>query len=528
MAPSSKSKKGKGRDSGLDANGRPAKIKRVKEVVFDADARKEYLTGFSKRKKAKQTERRNRAIAREKDALREMRTQVREKRKEQAAHNVRLAKEAYGDADGSGQDDDFEGLESGSDGSGASDSDEEEQTYEAPDGDLATVVVEPLSLSRSPTPEPLPSTFAAAPPSKPAQQTSKYKKRVKNTVQARPKMTRQDKKDRATGGKKVKKQLANRMKGTKGKAVNKHGESAQLAESFAAPADPLAPSPAQSTVTVSGLAPTTTSQTLEHFFSFCGKLTTVDGPSGGKATIYFAKESAARTALMLSGATLDDSTIEVTSESVERPESAKAVGSAQPPAALAEAHEDIEQEDKPHTAKVAEYLAHGYVVGDQAIHKAIEADSKYGVSSRFLSFFNKLKDTVTHAASPHVERAQAKLADVDEQKGLSLKAKAAGQIGANYYRQALSSPLGSRVASFYTSVSKQAVDIHEEALRIAQSKKQEAGTGSSSSTGATTTDKPVSLQNPADAPLPSTGTVSSTETFAADKPLESTAAPLKG
>ncbi|GAA6056845.1 hypothetical protein JCM3770_003598 [Rhodotorula araucariae] len=219
MAPARNAKKGKGRDSGLDANGRPAKIKRVKEVVFDADARKEYLTGFSKRKKAKQTERRNRAISREKEALREMRTQVREKRKEQAAHNVQLAREAYGDADGGGEEDDFEGLESGSDGSGAADSDDQEQVYEAPDGDLATVVVEPLSLSRSPTPEPLPSALAAAPAPKPAQQTSKYKKRVKNTVQARPKMSRQDKKDRATGGKKVKKQLANRMKGTKGKAV---------------------------------------------------------------------------------------------------------------------------------------------------------------------------------------------------------------------------------------------------------------------------------------------------------------------
>lgn len=88
--------------------------------------------------------------------------------------------------------------------------------FEAPDGDLATVVVEPLSLSRSPTPEPLDlatstssSTLAprAATTSRPAQQSSLYKKRVRNTVQARPKMSREDKKLRATGGKKVKKQV---------------------------------------------------------------------------------------------------------------------------------------------------------------------------------------------------------------------------------------------------------------------------------------------------------------------------------
>ncbi|TNY22412.1 nucleolar protein 12-domain-containing protein [Rhodotorula diobovata] len=228
MPPPRKSKgKGRARDTGLDANGRPAKIKRVKEVVFDPDARKEYLTGFSKRKKAKQAERRNRAISREKDALRQMRTQVREQRKEQAAHNVRMAKEAYGDADGDEEDDDDEsGSEDGSGSGSGSDSDadggdERELAFEAPDGDLATVVVEPLSLSRSPTPEPLPPapSTSSAPKPRPAQQTSMYKKRVKNTVQARPKMSREDKKARATGGKKVKKQMANRMKGTKGRAA---------------------------------------------------------------------------------------------------------------------------------------------------------------------------------------------------------------------------------------------------------------------------------------------------------------------
>ncbi|GAA5856740.1 hypothetical protein JCM9279_002255 [Rhodotorula babjevae] len=279
-------------------------------------------------------------------------------------------------------------------------------------------------------------------------------------------------------------------------------------------------------VTVSSLAPTTSSQTLEHFFSFCGKLSSIDGPTAGKATIHFAKESAARTALMLSGATLDDVTIEVHSDDVDEPESAKAVGSAQPPAALGDHHDDeLEQEDKPHTAKIAEYLAAGYSVGATTLDKAIEADNKYGVSARFLSFFNKLKETVTGVAAPHVERAQHKLADVDEQKGLSLKAKAASQIGANYYRQALSSPLGAKVSSFYTSVSKQAVDIHEEALRISQAKKQEAASASTSGSPVAST----SGTSAHDAPLPSTGTVEGTSVTpaAADKPLESTSAPLR-
>lgn len=41
MPPPRKAKgKGKARDNGLDSNGRPAKLKRVKEVVFDPEARK--------------------------------------------------------------------------------------------------------------------------------------------------------------------------------------------------------------------------------------------------------------------------------------------------------------------------------------------------------------------------------------------------------------------------------------------------------------------------------------------------------
>ncbi|KAL7339426.1 hypothetical protein BJY59DRAFT_757565 [Rhodotorula toruloides] len=283
MAPSrsSSAKKGKGKASALDENGRPPKIKRVKEVVFDADSRKEYLTGFSKRKKAKQTARRNKAIEREKEALRDMRRQaslhlfltgcrsgsqrvgrewqrsgvdprsdgsaglsstIREERKERAAHNVKVAREMYGgkssfalpsfllsqltlflsptDADGDAEEEDDD-AGTGSEGSSDEEGSDEEgpaAAYETPDA-MTTVVVESLSLSRSPTPEPLPPAPSASSASTSAgQQSSLYKKRVKNAVQARPKLTRQEKKDRATGGKKTKKKMASKMKGTKGRA----------------------------------------------------------------------------------------------------------------------------------------------------------------------------------------------------------------------------------------------------------------------------------------------------------------------
>lgn len=56
-----------------------------------------------------------------------------------------------------------------------------------------------------------------------------------------------------------------------------------------------------------------------------------------------------------------------------------------------------------------------------------------------------------------------------------------------YYSKALAHPLGQRVFAFYTSTSKQVLDIHEEARRIAEQQKAAASAsapGSATGTGA--------------------------------------------
>lgn len=55
----------------------PSESNRWTDCWDPSRKRREYLTGFSKRKKAKQTLRRNKAIEREKTALNQMRKQVR-------------------------------------------------------------------------------------------------------------------------------------------------------------------------------------------------------------------------------------------------------------------------------------------------------------------------------------------------------------------------------------------------------------------------------------------------------------------
>lgn len=123
--------------------------------------------------------------------------------------------------------------------------------------------------------------------------------------------------------------------------------------------------------------------------------------------------------------------------------------------------EDVAQEDKPRARVLAEYIAHGYTVSDKAIERAIALDSQHGISNRFkstlLNFDSKLKAS---------ERAQG----IDSRYKVSEKA-GAGWTGINsYFEKALGTPTGQRVRGFYMEGSKQVMDVHNEARRLANLK----------------------------------------------------------
>ncbi|EKC97579.1 hypothetical protein A1Q2_08117 [Trichosporon asahii var. asahii CBS 8904] len=197
------------------------------------------------------------------------------------------------------------------------------------------------------------------------------------------------------------------------------------------------------TVHVSGLAPETTDTKLSDFFSFCGKLTSVK-KNGTEADITFEKQSAMRTALMLNGGTLDGAHLTVTSAS---PEANTDKASTPPPA---DSEPTIAQEDKPK-----------------------------GISSRFLNFVNNIDKkagerlvgeghTVSQKLREDAATAYAKAEQVDKDKGVSERFH-------QYYTKALGTPLGQKVANFYTQTQKQLLDVHDEAKRIAQEKKAASG-----------------------------------------------------
>jgi hypothetical protein len=101
-----------------------------------------------------------------------------------------------------------------------------------------------------------------------------------------------------------------------------------------------------------------------------------------------------------------------------------------------------------------------------AIQRALELDTKHGVSSRFLSTIQQL-DTKYHAT----DRAKA----ADESYGISQRANTVLTGLNSYFEKATNHPTGKRLVKFYEDSSKQVQEVHAEARRLADLRKEDAG-----------------------------------------------------
>ncbi|KAI9855996.1 MAG: hypothetical protein M1813_009321 [Trichoglossum hirsutum] len=219
------------------------------------------------------------------------------------------------------------------------------------------------------------------------------------------------------------------------------------------------------TVHVKNISHQTSENEVREFFSFCGKITSIsvtpvsnDPESTKSATVTFEKDTAAKTALLLDNTQLGPSSVQVSG--------APGLDEIAPGKTATEPSQgnggELDQEDKPRSRIIVEYLAQGYVVGDQAIQKAIELDKKHGFSYKFTSALHNFENKY-HAT----DRARS----VDTAYGVSNKANAGWRSLSHYFEKALGTPTGQRVRSFYTQSEKQALDIHNEALRLANLRK---------------------------------------------------------
>jgi hypothetical protein len=221
---------------------------------------------------------------------------------------------------------------------------------------------------------------------------------------------------------------------------------------------------ANSTVHVTNIASATSDSEIKDFFSFCGKIADIKVSQEGEAKVAdvtFEKETASKTALLLNNTQLGANQIFVTSASGDNVDD----GSHFTKNADRDSDE-ITQEEKPRARILAEYLAQGYVVGDAAIQRAIELDSTHGVSSRFLNTLQGL-DSKYHAT----DRAKA----TDQTYGLSERTNSLLTGLSSYFEKAANTPTGQKIVQFYTQGQKQVQEVHAEARRLAELKKQENG-----------------------------------------------------
>ena len=204
-----------------------------------------------------------------------------------------------------------------------------------------------------------------------------------------------------------------------------------------------------------------------------------ESDAGQSASVTFEKETAAKTALLLDNTQLGPVQVHVTTAaSLDQIAGGKTAGSADEPADK----ENIAQEDKPRSRIVAEYLAHGYVISDKAIERAIALDQQHGVSNRFMSALSNFDSKY---------KVSEKTQQMDEKYGVSTKAQQ-GWLGlASYFDKAASTPTGQRVRGFYDQGQKQVLDVHNEARHLASLK-----TGAKSQEeSSTSTSAPVTAES---------------------------------
>lgn len=122
---------------------------------------------------------------------------------------------------------------------------------------------------------------------------------------------------------------------------------------------------------------------------------------------------------------------------------------------------DISQEDKPRSRIVAEYLAHGYVISDAALQRAIALDKQHGISSRFTNALAQFDSKY---------KASDRAKGLDANYGITDKATMGWRGINSYFEKAINTPTGQKLAAFYTQSDRQVRDIHAEARRLADLK----------------------------------------------------------
>lgn len=220
-------------------------------------------------------------------------------------------------------------------------------------------------------------------------------------------------------------------------------------------------------ITVSNISSSASEKSVKDFFLFCGKIKEFElikkvSDDHQTAYIVFERDTAAKTALMLTNAVIGDSQIKVSladdgSFSDESPE------------------QDgyISQEDKPKAAIFAEILSAGYQLHDHIIERGLAFDAQYGLSNKFKQYIVQLQDQLKVLNDKYkvTEIVTSKATELDQKYHVQDNVKKVASQAQDKATSALSTSTGKRLTDFYVSTTKVVSDVHFEARRIANMKR---------------------------------------------------------
>ncbi|CEP07225.1 hypothetical protein [Parasitella parasitica] len=238
----------------------------------------------------------------------------------------------------------------------------------------------------------------------------------------------------------------------------------------------LPETPSATFVIVRNISAQSSEKTVKEFFLFCGKigqfeLIMDDDEIHQVALIQFERESAAKTATLLSNALIDDCHIVATPYFFE---TTAAVGTTLTATSSEEkqvAEDEVNaaaQESKAKSRIVAEMLANGYMLQDQVVAKGLEYDSKYSLSTRLTGYYNTLTLNVKQIDEKY--RIWDKAVEIDNKFKIQEKVQNAAQTAQTTATAALQSPTGQKVERIASQTFAQIAAVHYEAKKIQKEK----------------------------------------------------------
>lgn len=224
-------------------------------------------------------------------------------------------------------------------------------------------------------------------------------------------------------------------------------------------------------VIVTDISDKATEKTVKDFFLFCGKIKEfelIKDESSDKQIAYvtFERDTAAKTALMLTNAVIGDS--QITVKSADDKNSLEGCDETSDGTM-------IRQEDKPKGAIFAEILASGYSLQDAIIEKGVEFDAKYGVSSVLKQYLAQVQANLKSLDQKYQvsETVTTRATDINNKYSVYDNAKKVIDQAHDKVNNFLETSTGKMITDYLFNTQKQVADVQTMARKIANDKKLE-------------------------------------------------------